>query len=690
MANPVNCDVNLRVGTIKDPQVILNEVVSKSSSIFTDIDLIKQEAEALTEEARGLISQAGSFAPRSPKDVFFKPTVGAFSYGSVPIPAAPVLFRPSDLGDMDGIGRPPSIQIDGFEVSTLNPPSLSPVSFDQTPVEFVSIGTPQAPADAQIDIPAAPDIDINIDLSALPDEGPAPVFAGTGDVISPLLDIAPYTPSALTLPDESDFDRYESLVNREFEFPEYHQKMLPTLMPAVGALLAHDGFVVDTDDLLDNSQQQISEQVTRHFNKRQRSLWDRRGMAADAARDAAVQAQTSQVIQRYQAYDQQELEVQMIRWRMKLLPVALQLTTEAHSLMMEILGELYDLEFEFLAAKQMALIGLFDLAVSKYNQNLIKLQREAALYRGLSAQARSRASQYGIFTQQQQYRANLNQALGSAYEAEHRVMAMKADIFRTEASLAEISLDAYSAWVQGVTTKAQAARAQFANYEAQLAKWSGDVQEVSNQHKINRLQNREVIERNRALSAQLSSDATAEAAVSYAAVQSAAEVRAQVAHARAVLANRTGDNERTAYNNAEQAALYGMSIDDYKISTADYSIKTMPDRTVFGAQETINSRTTTLYSEIAQTAVRAAELTQQYRTKLSDAYLAIYEATGRADAARVSGELSKYRASLGLQASGNIGHSSQLSRRTSENESLGQQESSSCTTSYSYTQKAEE
>lgn len=687
---PVDCNISIFDGLGEmNPGQIKDQAKGYSSNITSDITQIRARADLLAAEAKNMITEAGQFQPREPGEVTFTPSVGGFQYRELRAPRAPALFRPENLsGGMDGIGDPPRVQIDNFQLSTINQPELSPVVFDQNVVGFTPIGTPQPPADVEINIPDAPDTDLDIDFSDLPDEGPAPIFSGMEDIETVLLDIKPYVPSALTIPDDADFERYESLVNREFQVPEYHQKMLPTLMPAVGALLAHDGFVVEIDDLLSNSQQQIPEHMARYYNPRQARLWSRRGMVTDPARDSAVQQQSAQVTSRLQQFDRDEFEVQKIRWRMKLLPMALQLVTEAHSLVMEIMGELYDLEFEFLAAKQMALIGLFEIAVAKYNKNLALLQIEAAKYRGLSAQVRSKATKYGFYTQLQQYRASLNQALGSAYEAENRTVVLRSEIFRTEASLAEISLDAYSAWVQGVTTRAQAVRARFANYEAELAAWSAEVQEVSNQHKINRLRNREVVERNKALSTQLSSDSSAAASVAYAAVQSAAEVKAEVAQARAVLANLTGENERGGYQNAEQAANYAFGIDDYRISSAEYSVETLPDRTVFSAQESANNNTARLYGEVSQTVVRAAELTQQYRTKLSDAYLAIYEATGRADAARVSGELSKYRASLGLQAAGNIGHSSQISRQVRSTKQSNKSEANQCTTSYRYDQKA--
>jgi len=683
---PVHCDVSLGQGALwgLDPQTIKDNVTGETDSVLADIRSLKAQSEALSAEARSLIQQEGQFSPSINADISFAADIGGFSFQTGTTPNLPDVYRPEISGGL-GLNPPPTLGVDGFDLSTLTKPQLQAVAFDQSLVAFSALGAPNAPSQQTVNIAPNPGFNISADLSGIPDEGPAPDMPAISTDEIPILDIEPYEIRDLQMPSTDDFDRLEAMLDREFQVPEYHQKLLPTLMPAVGALVEHGGFTVPIEDLFEVSDELLN-RAQIEYGQRLGPLWTRRGMVNPQDRHLGVR--TGKVRERYLEYTRAEYDAAITRWRMKLLPVAMEIATEAHGMVMDILGSLYDLEFEYLAARQVGFLSLYGLAVARFNLKIAQLQVAAANYRGRMTHVQARASQFGLFVKQQNYIANLNTALSSAYQAKHRVVVLQSDIYKSEAAIVEADLDAYKAWVQSVEAEARAVRARFAEYEARLAAWGAQAETVANEYRVNRLRNRERVARNKAVSAQISADSTETGAIAYVATQSAAETRAQVAQARAQIANNMARNDETGYLNAEEVAKYSIAFDGYKIDASEYSLGLLPDRAVFAAKGEINSRAASMFNDLSASAVKAAELSQQYRIKLADAYQNVYDAIGRADAARVSGELSKYRASLGLQAQGQIAHSSQLSRQVRGSNDHQDSQSNECVSNWAYYEKA--
>ena len=682
---PVNCDISFGSFEV-EPNTIRTQVLGKSGDVLGDARSLAATADGLSGQAGDLISDAAGFSPGdSPAITFNVNAGGGFSFVSGQNPASVGAFSPGI--STGSLGSPPALSTQGFQASDINLPSLAAVVFDQSLMAFPAIGAPNAPSQQTVNITPNPGFNLSADLSGIPSEGPAPDMPAISTDEIPILDIEPYEIRDLQMPSTDDFDRLEAMLGREFQVPEYHQKLLPTLMPAVGALVEHGGFTVPVEDLFEVSDGLLS-RAHDEYGQRLGPLWTRRGMVNN--QDRHLGARTGKVRERYLEYTRAEYDAAITRWRMKLLPVAMEIATEAHGMVMDILGSLYDLEFEYLAARQVAFLSLYGLAVARFNLKVAQLQVAAANYRGRMTHVQARASQFGLFVKQQNYVANLNTALSSAYQAKHRVIMLQGDVYKTEASLVEADLQAYKAWVQSVEAQARAVRAMFTEYEARVAAWGAEAETVANRHRLNQMQNRERAARNRAVAAQVSADATTAAAAGYEASRSAAEVRAAVATARSQIANAMATSDRTSFDNMATTAQFTIERDQYKGQATSAALQALAGRAELSAMSEANSRAASLYDQVAQGAVKAAELSQQYRIKLADAYQNVYDAVGKADAARVSGELSKYRASLGLQAQGQISHSSQLTRQVRSSIDYQRSDAAECVSNWAYYEKAPE
>lgn len=630
------------------PETVRAQANSESDGVRDDIGTLRTEAEKLAADAKTIIEAVADFDPRTVPDVTFEANLGRFQLASNSIGAAPSgLYMAPNLGSAN-LGEAPTVAFDEFKRSTFTRPTVSGLDFPTAP-STGSISAPRRPADQTVSVPDAPPG--GIELPDLQSVGSAPAFSGSFREIR-FKNIEALSVEDVPMPDLSEFDRLQSAVDSEFVRNPYTQKMLPQTLTAATALL-NGNFVLDMDALDQGVVQNLRTAINQH-NSRSSRMWSRRGLRGNPA----IAEYNDRVQARYLSDQRKSFDAAVHRWRMRLLPTVLQLNVEAHSLTTEILGELYDLDFAILEAKHTALRSLYALAAARYNAAVAEIEIRAARYRGVVEQARGLADVYRSKAQQQRAVGRLNAARGDGYEATQSARESEGDSFIAAVQMAEAVASAYETEMQGLDAKAQATRAELLNYQASLSSWEATLNQSQQAHRENRARNRAVVARNRGLAAQMSAQASEQEGVAFDARASAIDTTANVAQMRAEIESRGAKYVENSLQNSIEALEYAADVNRYAADTSKFETELLGDSQYWRSQNQVNGAVSGLYQQISQNATRAAELTQQYRVQLANAYQGLYETVGRAEASRVSGELSRYTASMGLQTTGSIDYSS--------------------------------
>ena len=491
----------------------------------------------------------------------------------------------------------------------------------------------------------------------LPVGGP-PALPGSVQNYEPpdLIDVEPIDISDIQLPDTSVLERMEAMISRRFQRNPYVERMMPRVMEAVGAMLG-GGFQIDLDVLDQGVVANLNHALQKH-NDVVGKMWTRRGFVSHDFAAGYDQRVRQRVLDEHRA----DFEAATERWRMKLLPAMLMLATEAHSFAVEMEGELYDYDFELLAVEHQALQSLYALAVAKFNLGLMELNVRAAQYRGEVELAIARAENYRALANNAQISGRVNSSLASGYSSELRADGVEADAFSAAVSANEARLRAFDAEMRAVETRAQTLKAELAKYKGEVAEWAAEVAAVEADYQVSRSKNRAIVAQNRARAAEMSSEAAEQEGTGLEARALAMDAVSRSAKIQAKAASKSGEYAELEFDNLRELVDYQVDVLDYRIDAAKLSGELAPDSQMWSAMSRANASTAATYAEIGRNAIRAAEVTQQQRIELSNAVQSLYDSIGRADAARVAGELSKYRASLALRTSGDIDYSSQITR----------------------------
>lgn len=672
MGQNIECTVPLSYEFSAFPADVQGAVDTDSRAVRGKVKSLKEDAEVLAAEAKLIIESVNEFTTATIDQIPFSADPSDYSWVTPGSPPVPSLFR-YDGGGLDGLGDTPSLNLAGFERSTFTLPIADSVSFPDAPGLPGLTSRPQAPGIAGITIPDPPSVSIT--LGALPTIGAAPAFSGftyQAQFVTP----DPLVIPEINLPDLSALDRVEEMVEDTFEREPYNFMVLEESVTAASALLSGN-FVIDMDALEKGMVDNLLK-ATKLHEERMTRLWGRRGFTDNAA---AVDY-TGNVTLRFNADNKKAFDAAVIRWRMKLLPVAMQLSVEAHAQMAEILGELYDVDFEFLEAEHIALQSLYELAVARYNIAALQIDRARAEYSGQSLFVRARAENFSAFTRQQEAVGRLNDSIAGGYAAQQRAKESEGDSFMAEVSGNQAQVSAYGAQMEAVQAQAQALRARLLDYEGQVAGWGADLTLARSEYQVNRAKNREIIAKNRQSASQTSSDASSAEATAEVARASATEAFVLAAELRAEIASRSGENIETDTNNAISALEYVAGVGQYRLDASQFTAGFSADRAEFRAKDQINSAVARTFNQISDGAVRAAQLTQQYRIQLANAYQSLYEAAGRADASRVSGQLSRYRGTAGLRTRGALDYSSQVQRDVAFSDDTTSSQSNNCRTEW--------
>ena len=674
MGQMVDCDVSLGYDFGATPEDVSTRASGHSDSIRSEIDGLMARAVELRESADSILESVSDFETAAIDPIEFEAALGEYDRRQKALPVAPDVF---ELGAVDPFDAdaPPELRLAGYTPSQIDSPDPITVTFVDAPERPSAVVAPDAPDVGSVTVPDAPDV--NVTLGDLPQLGAAPAFSGSfPDIQSVELPDLPL--DEITLPDDSVLDRLETLAARKFERSEYEQRLLPETMTAVGALL-EGNFILDMDELEAGVVANIEKAVAQ-YARRMQSMWSRRGwdeQSTDHRRE-----HIDRVLARVSEDQRKDWTAAVTRWRMQLLPVALQLNVEAHSFATEMLGELYDLDFNQLEAEYQAQISLFDLAAARYNIVRLKMEKALTEYRIKVARVRASAQVYSAYIRQQEAVADMNQARGQAYSAEQEAQMAAVDVFRAQVDAAEAVIEAYNSMMRGVAGKAEALKVKLAEYEASTTEWGAELTSARAEFDTARSENRAITARNRARAAQVGADAATSESVAFAAVQSAAETSAQVAQLKAQAATRVGQYATANARNDTETLQYTAQIAQYRREGVSFDTSLIPDRADFSAIGTINSEVASTVQNVAQTATRAAELTQQYRSALADAYVSLYGAAADAESSRVTGRVSGYRASVGLATRGSVDYTSQIDSSSNYSEDVSASQGNSCQTLY--------
>ena len=661
MSVPFPYQVALGAAFSASPDQVAAATTSESGDVLNRIAGFRTQAEGLSTQALGLLQSAASFSAGSPRPVGFGASSSAFkALQNAPTVAFPTpLFRFDGGFDRSMFGDPPKLKIDDFKQSSFRKPSADGADFDAAPESPSSISAPTAPAESNmgVDVPEAPDVTIT--PPALLEVGGPPPLPGSLENLDErqpeLIEVDELDLGTVDLPDEAALDRMEAMIDRKFERSPYTGRMMPQVMQAIGAMLS-GSMQIDLDELDAGVVENLRTAHLRH-SQIVGTLWSRRRFTGHGFAAGYSDRVHQRVLEEHRA----DFDAAVERWRMRLVPTLLRLATEAHAFAAEMEGELYDYDFELLAVEHQAMQALYGLAVARFNIGLAQMNVEAARYRGLVEYVTSKAENYRSLTQLARSVSQINNAISDGYSSELRAQGVEADSFAALVGSADAQVKAFDAQMRGREAQARALRAELVKYQAEVAGWSAEVSSAEADYRVVRAKNRAAAAQNRARAAEMSIEVAEQVGAAQEARALAMEAVAKSSQLQAELASRMGEHTQRQFDNTREALQYQSDVLDYRIDVAKFGAELADDNQINTNISRTNASVAATFSELGRNSIRAAELTQQSRIQLSDAYTALYDAIGRADAARVSGELSKYRASLALRTSGDIDYSSQIS-----------------------------
>lgn len=668
-----DCNAQIGYGFSAYPEDVAARVDGHASAIQSDIDKLKEEAAVLAERAKNIIASVNQFTTTTIPSVEFDATISPYTWVTPNMPHAPPAYQFGGLGALT-MGAPPGLKLEDFASSSFAAPDMDPMIFPDEPTLPALTAPPEAPDVAQIDIQDPPVV--NVSVGNLPDVGQAPTFAHG----LPELDFVDLVDPDIKLPDLPDTDLLDDILERiqaPFERNDYTQKVLPDAHTAAAALL-HGNFVLDMDELEAGIVGNITRAIAQH-DQRVVGLWGRRGFVTNPY---AVQY-SQNVADRVWGEHKKMWEAAVLRWRMRLLPEAMRLSVEAHAQTVEMEGELYDMDFEFLAAENAALHALFALTAQRMASAIAQVEVAAARYMATTARAQALVDAHLQRVANQSALGQANRGLSEGYAAEQSAQEAAGDSFIASVDAGEARVSAYEGQMEAVRAKAQALQASVAAYDAEVAEWSASLDSVRAEYRVSRARNRAQIAANRQVAALTSADTTDAERIAFTARASATEAFVRSAQLRAQIASRLGETTQVGAENAIEVLRHAIDSSAYRAQVADYAKGIDADRSEWRTKTRINSAVSAQYGRITEQVTRAAQLTQRYQEQLSEAYQQLYDAAGQADAARVAGQLSRYRGSVGLRASGAVDSSSQVSQDVAYASDVMNSQSNDCQTVWS-------
>lgn len=638
------------------PADVNSAVGDETGKVISQINALRSAADRLRREAEIILEQVYAFSSPSPPDISFNADIDDFA---APM-AVPEVSRPEGLFDAPvpalPLGAAPELRILPYEASEFAAPTADPVQFAEPPSLTLLTAPPLRPAPQEVTVPDVPPT--NITLSELLDVGNAPVPpAGLLEFeLPPVIPVEDLVISIPEVPGPEELDKYETEISRYFEPGPYEEKMMPQCLAAASQLL--NGDVVVETEILDQAQTALlgTEALATRFPE---MVQGRFGPAGSYATEyTSLYLQASQARTHYEF--RKRYSAQQLRWRIEAVLAGLKLSVEAHSFMVEKMGELFDFDVDKLILERTAMLGLFGVAVAKFNIALADIQVAEAEFRAQVERVMAAAQSYQSQTDAAQFAARVSGALGQAYAAESSTRGAAADVFRAQVQAAQAQVQGYAAQMRATEAKLQGLRARLLEYQADIAQWGAEVSALEADYRVVRSRNRTIVAQNRAIAQQMGSAAVEQEGVAQIARRSAVEAVSLSAQLRSETENRMAEYMQTSADNAIEVAKYDMDVSKYRVDAIQYAAEFVNDEQHNAAIARQNAGVAATYQELMRNSMRAVEFAQQHRAQMISAYQGLYDSVGRADAARVAGNLSQLRATFALQASGNLDYSSQV------------------------------
>lgn len=673
MSAPFNVDVPVGYSFGATPDGVRGNVDSESGEILGRIKQFEADAISMVADANTIISSVKSYAPPTIGDINF--TVNFASYDA--LEEAQTVDSPNTYKgglDLSPVGDAPSLSVSPFISSQFRAPKAEDIDFGKAPSAPADIALPteyQVPADTTL--PSAP---LPFPLTAVIQplgQGPTP----PGDTsLSPVRGVGKPIFSDVKLADFSnEADKFRTALNLKFERIPYLVRNRPLVRRwlATAESLAAGQQVVDVETTLDGEFEVLyTNHHLDHLPDRMGAIWAGREdyIPTDAqASDAAVRhGRFARDIYR-EEFDLRKV-AQGHRWDMSVVKEGIEQSVAAHGFIMEVLGELYDADFELLMAYREALLGLFDLAQAEFESVRVEIEKRAAEYRGELAQAEAQAAQFEIKARRSRIEGQIAGIKADSYAAQNIVKGAAAATFSSAVDYQRARVRVYDAKVRSEEAKLDAKAAELAKYQAQVASWEAGVTRLQNEYAITRSKNAAVVAENRAIAAAMGAEALSRTETAQQARQSAIQAVSASAMLRAEISNRLAEYSNLEAKNRLEGARYQEGVISYAIDAITYSVALENTTQMNRNRARKNAGVASSTSQAGQAAIQAVRLAQQYRSQLVNAYKSLYDMSGGADASRLSGELSRHRATVGLSAEANLSYSSSIQHTTAFSEDV--------------------
>jgi len=658
----------------------------KLQGIQGRVESLKARADELKELADQMLRDAArSFEPMSVEPIQYRPTVAGFVRLTPSIPVVPTVFV--------GIPQQPdiprfaqSIEAQDFRASTISAPTIVPISAQFLATAFNSIGTPREFAVWFPNIPPTPAVVFpELRSAALVDA-----------VFGRLQGLSVHLPSMPTIPAISiadpiiefpsvdvSFDsfvaRLERAARNTFVPADHTYTLKADILQIIGAFYA-GGIVLDAGDLQANYVKSTEDAVKR-YERHMQDLWARHGLGTPG-RNGVVSAHVARYAERVREDSQMSFEAQALQWKMQGYQYVAGAAAEAHNFFATMELQLDELDFLQSTAEYAGRVALFEALAAVYRARSLTRTIQIAAYRARLARVTARASRIRAHLQVLRAYEGYADAQTQVYVSRNELKAAVESILEAQVSQNQARVELYQAQISQLEAAELKAQADVEAYKARLSAWRGELAALRHETLQTQGRNRVVQARNAVAASRVSLQAAGQEAIALEATASASAAVRKLGELRARAASASAERADYDAQLAIAAGLYGAQGLLYRVQTTPYEIGTSVDSAKLQTDAAQNSAAAASATRIAGGAVRAAQLTQQYRAQIADAYMQFYDVLARAESSRIAGELSGYRASVGLAAAGSYDTSNQYSSSMGQRDDLTTGKSVRCDVAY--------
>lgn len=642
--------------------------------ISIDVAEIREQAELLAEEASQFIDACKDFTANIPPSQYVQPDyVPAVmnTLDAAQVPAAPTV--PNITTATPALS---SYDVPAFVGSdTPGAPPEFTLEFPDEPDDLVPGDVPAPPQLAEISIPTAPEIDINLGslptVAALPG---APAVPTAPDIVEP------QTLGTIDIP-AADFAaqiaRLQAIAGTEVQYKEY-QNVVPDVFAALGGVVSSYQAPARQQymDLSDTLQREVGQFLRRGFQVR----------GFDTSRLDATYHEMSSLADENA---RRSADAADVLWRDDARKVVFELASAAHSQAMDISKLVLDLEFSALTEYAEAQLALVAAVSAAYEGAIAALEGEAANKAFVYAAEESRGLEYQLYIE-------TLKASGQQNRLSHRVFQITEDAKKSyvksakaEVTAEEAKLKAFEAENDAVRAAAEGLDAKLTAYRGRIAAWAGQLAASGAKWAKYSSQMDAVSAQNRAIASSVELGSIQNKVTVSEAQARAANLESELAQFVLGAANRRAALVSAQTTNTVAADKSSLSAIQYGRYTAEAGIEPTVNRPELDGLSSGYRAASRFFEVSTNAAGRAAEMTQGANEQLARAYATAQESAGRALASLEAGKFSRLRASVAVSASGRLGASGGISYDKSNSHSWSVREGWTATKSYNVTNSPE-